>query len=443
MIRRILYFLAFVTVLAACSDDDSFGTSQALRLSFGTDTLQLDTVFCRVPSSTYTFWVYNHNEDGIRLQTVRLRKGNQTGFRVNVDGEYLDNSNGSIVNNLELRQKDSLLVFVELTPTENGKADPQLIEDEIVFSLESGVEQQVVLQAWTWDAQRLYSPIVTHDSLINSRVPIIIYGGLTVAEGATLSIHSTTIYFHDQAGLDVYGSLQTEQCLMRGDRLDHMFSYLPYDRVSGQWKGVRFYETSSNNHLKTTEIRNTVDAIICDSSALDATTVRLRMDSCIVHNCGGYGVKATNANISLDHCQITNTQADCLSLTGGICRISQCTLAQFYPFSAARGAALDFSNRLPLVNLYCEGSILTGYDEDVVMGDLSSDDNPAEYLFVNSLLRTPRVDTADSLRFINILWETQRDSVEGKHHFKLIDEENLIYDFHLDSISTAKGLGCY
>ena len=62
---------------------------------------------------------------------------------------------------------------------------------------------------------------------------------------------------------------------------------------------------------------------------------------------------------------------------------------------------------------------------------------------MQSLLRTPKVETADSVRFSDIIWESPKDSIQGARQFRLIDEENFIYDFHLDSLSTAKGLGCY
>ena len=89
------------------------------------------------------------------------------------------------------------------------------------------------------------------------------------------------------------------------------------------------------------------------------------------------------------------------------------------------------------------GSIVTGYADDVVMGVSRPDDSLTvfNYFFENSLLRTPVVD--DSIKFVNVRWETPDDSIQGKQHFVLIDEENLIYDFHLDSLSTAQGLGCY
>lgn len=449
MMKRIFFALATLALLAACEDDDSFSTSTSLRLTMASDTLSLDTVFSQVPSSTYAFWVYNRHDKGIRLTSVRLKHGNQTGFRVNVDGEYLDNTNGAQVNNIELRAKDSLLVFVELTAAESGSKQPQRLEEQLLFHLENGIEQQILLEAWTWDAKKLYSPVIDRDSTIQSDTPIIIYGGITVTEGAVLNLKGTSLFFHDGAGIDVYGSLKSNDCLLRGDRLDRMFDYLPYDRVSAQWKGIHFYGTSKDNTLIDTEIRNPIDALVCDSAMLDSTIVRLNLLRCIVHNCGGAGITATNANISLEDCQITNTQNDCLNVTGGITSIKNCTIGQFYPFDANRGAALRFSNRLPLICLSCEGSILTGYDDDVLMGELvqneQSTDNiqEANFWFSRSLLRTPKVETADSLRFSDIIWESKNDSIEGKKHFLLIDEKLLQYDFHLDSLSTAKGLGCY
>ena len=95
--------LLAVLSLAACSDDDSFSASPDHRLAFSADTVSLDTTFSRVPTTTRTFWVYNRSGDGLRCTSVRLRKGNQTGFRVNVDGMYLGQASGYQVGGVELR----------------------------------------------------------------------------------------------------------------------------------------------------------------------------------------------------------------------------------------------------------------------------------------------------------------------------------------------------
>ena len=452
----IIYHLSFCTKCAiillcvACSDNDSFTTSRGNLLTFSVDTVKMDTVFSNVGSSTYTFWVFNHSGDGIRLNSVRLRSGNQTGFRANVDGTYLDNSLGSVVNDLEVRKDDSIRVFVELTAPENRQLEPQPVEDDLVFALESGVEQRVHLQSCAWDAVKLTNLVVTNDTTIESRVPIILYGdGIRVDSGAVLTVRNTTLYFHDRAGISVYGTLLTDSVVMRGDRLDHMFDYLPYDRVSGQWQGLHFYPSSTGNELTLTEIRNAVDAVVCDSAAYDENQFRLILDRCIVHNSSGAGVLTHNANIGLYNCLVSNTMGDCVAVYGGRAELVYCTLAQFYPLSADRGAALRFTNsrdgeNCPLHALLCVNSLVTGYADDVVMGESVDSLVAFDYYFEHCLLRTPKVD--DTVSFSHIVWEEKvkqqgtPDSIfAAKQHFVNIDEKNLYYDFHLDSLSAARG----
>jgi len=446
--KRILCFLSLLLALLSCSDNDSFTTSTSARLTFSIDTVKMDTVFSGIGSSTYSFWVFNNSGDGIRIASVRLAKGNQTGFRANVDGSYLDNALGSIVNNLEVRKGDSIRVFVELTAAYNHQEAAQALEDALVFKLESGVEQSVSLRGVAWDALLLKDLTINSDTLIESTKPLVVYGGIKVQPNATLTLRKTKLYFHDQAGIDVYGKLLTDSVLMRGDRLDHMFDYLPYDRVSGQWKGIRFYASSFGNELLNTEVRNATNAVVCDSSAYGNTPDKLRlyMEKCVVHNSKGNGVETNNAFVGLVDCQLTNALGDCVAIYGGAAVINGCTLGQFYPFSASRGVALRFSNQkgnyhYPLEILQMSGSIVTGYADDEVMGDASDEDVLFDYDFENCLLRTPEVN--DTTRFSSIIWEKPTDEIQGKKHFVLIDEDNFIYDFHLDSLSTAKGLGCF
>jgi hypothetical protein len=450
MNRHFLFLLVVIVAgFWACSDDDEFTNSRSARLTFSRDSVIMDTVFSTIGSRTYDFWVFNHMKKGIRLQSVRLRQGNQTGFRVNVDGSYLDNTLGSVVTDLEVRKGDSIRVFVELTAPENGQSEPLQIDDDLVFLLESGEEQRVALRGFAWDAIPWRDVVIDRDSLVESQKPIVIYGGIRVNESVTLTLRNTIFYFHNNAGLDVYGTVKAENVTLRGDRLDHMFDYLPYDRVSGQWRGVRICSSSFGNRFVDSEIHSAEYGIICDSTEYVEGRQRLYMERSVIHNCKGPGLQAFNSSVGLLRCQFSNTLGDCLSVYGGVTVVEQCTLAQFYPFSADRGAALRFSNSYnacpyPLYAMQMKGSIVTGYADDVIMGESLAEDSLTafNYYFENSLLRTPVID-GDSIRFVDIRWETPEDSIQGKQQFRLIDEKNLIYDFHLDSLSTAKGLGSY
>lgn len=433
-------------VIFSCTDDDHFSSSAQFQLSFSTDTVKIDTVFSRVPSATKTFWVYNRSGEGIRCESVRLAQGNQTGFRVNVDGTYLGASQGYQVSNVEIRDKDSIRVFVELTSPVNNLDSPQPLADDLVFSLESGVQQKVRLTAWTWDAQMVNDWHVTADTTIATSKPIVVYGGITVEDNATLTIsEGTTLYFHENAGLNVYGRLLVDgsaekNVVFRGDRIDRMFDYLPYDRVSGQWQGIHFYEQSYGNIVNYADIHSAYNGVVCDSSAVDK--LKLQMFSSVVHNCQGYGLIATHSVVDLVNSQVSNTLNDCVALFGGVGRIWHCTLAQFYPYDANRGAALRFGNVngdkvYPLYDFNCVNSIVTGYADDVVMGEA---DTSAVYKFSfdHCLLRTPAID--DTVNIKEVIWEDPKDTVScGYKQFVNIDTDNLIYDFRLKQNSPAIG----
>jgi hypothetical protein len=448
-LQHILLLLMLAFVLASCNDDDTFSTSRSNLLMFSTDTVRLDTTFSRVPTHTKTFWVYNYSGDGIRCSNIRLASGNQTGFRVNVDGVYLGQASGYQVNDIEVRDKDSIRVFVELTSPMNQSDTPQLVEDDLVFTLESGVEQKVKLNAYSWDALLLQNLDIRKDTTINSKKPVVIQGGIKVEPEATLTIAAgTTLYFANGAGIDVYGRLicagtADAGVVLRGDRMDRMFDYLPYDRVSGQWQGIHLYESSYGNQFNYLDLHSSFNGIVCDSS--DVKREKLQLYNSTVHNCQGYGVKIVNSKVDVWNCQITNTLNDCLAVFGGDVQVRHCTLAQFYPFDSERGASLRFANMLdgiamPIVNLEVLNSIVTGYADDCLMG--MEADSTVNYRFDSDILRTPKVTTKDSVCFHQVRWEDPKDTIAGgEKMFRKIDADRQYYDFHLDSVAQARDAG--
>jgi hypothetical protein len=409
-------------LLASCSDNDSFSTDASHRLTFTCDTVRMDTLFAQVPSSTYSFWVHNQSGDGLRLRTVRLERAGQSGFRANVDGTFLN----PVVNDLEIRKGDSLRVFVEVTAAENTSSDPQLQEDNLLFTLESGVVQKVNLRTYSWNAEQWQNVDIITDCTIETSTPIVIYGGINVSEGATLTIKNTTLYFHDGAGINVSGALIAENVTMRGDRLDHMFSNLPYDRISGQWKGITVKPKADGCQFTDCVIRNAMDALHCDSTTVVLTNT-------IVHNSKGFGLWAHDSEVTISNSVLSNALNDCVALLGCQATIDHATLPQFYPLSANRGAALRFapSDKKP-IELLCTNTLATGYADNVVMDDVDED---SDYYFENCLLRTPEVEDTELVK--DVIWEKKDDDIQGTKHFLLVDGDNLIYDFRLKEESPA------
>ena len=357
--RRIpIFIILFLSVLlVGCSDNDKFSSDASAILEFSIDSLAMDSVFSQTSTRTYDFWVYNKGNSGVRIKDVHLIQPSKSGFRVNVDGQYVD----SVAYDFEVRKGDSIRVFVEMTAPVTQQDEPQRFEDLLVFSLENGREQPIKLSAYSWKAI-FYHDVweIKENTTIDERRPIVITKGIFINKGVTLTISHAQLYFHDGAGIEVDGTLVADSCLFRGDRLDKMFSYLPYDRISGQWKGIFFHTNSTANKLQDCEIRNSYSGISCDEK--------------------GTGLELNESMASIDSCRITNTLGDCLNMIGSLVTIDHTTLAQFYPFSADRGVALRFDSESVLI---CDNTLVTGYEEDVIMGDGSGFVFDTENLYYN------------------------------------------------------------
>ncbi len=417
MKRIPLLFLILSALFVGCSDNDKFSSDASAILDFSIDSLAMDTVFTKTSTRTYDFWVYNKGNSGIRINEVRLTRPSQSGFRVNVDGNYVD----SVAYDFEIRKGDSIRVFVELTAPITQRDTPQRIEDMLVFKLENGREQPLKLSAYSWKAIFIDEElIVDGDMTIDERQPIVVKKGIVVRKDATLTLSHAQLYFHDGAGIEVQGTIKADSCLFRGDRLDRMFSYLPYDRVSGQWKGIFIEQDSKDNVFQDCEIRSSYTGIAC---AQNASISLLR---CAIHNCKGTGLELNESTASVDSCRISNTLGDCLNVIGSVVKINHSTLAQFYPFSAARGVALRFDAES---NIVCDNTLVTGYEEDVIMGD------GVDYYFENCILRT--LDPGDSEEFVDVIWETPKSEIQGEKHFVTFDTDNLFYNFTIKEDSPA------
>lgn len=456
--KNIYYIIGVMAscLMASCVDDDSFSSSPSNLLSFSTDTVKLDTTFSKVPTVTKTMWVYNRSGDGIRCSAVRLEQGNQTGFRVNVDGTYLSPASGFKAQDVEIRKGDSIRVFVELTSAEQAADTPQLVADNLVFVLESGVQQKVNLKAYSWNAQLLRDVNVATDETWPraewGEKPIVIYGGLTVAENATLTLQAgAKLYFHENAGLDVHGTLKSQgtadrEVVLRGDRIDHMFDYLPYDRTPGQWQGIRLRATSHDNHLCHTDVHSAYDGVVVDSCRNEAISrlSKLYLDCSTIHNCQGYGLKVDSAAIvAIDNSQLSNCLGNCLYVEGArSVKVNNTTFAQFYPFDGNRGSAIGF--KAPVTDtLLVSNSLVTGYADDEIRWT-PVEGEPLRFGFDHSVLRTEKMQTSDSLRFTHVLYEQDAPDtlMVGEKHFTKFDTDNLIYDFHLAEKSAAIGWAC-
>lgn len=222
---------------------------------------------------------------------------------------------------------------------------------------------------------------------------------------------------------------------MRGDRIDRMFDYLPYDRTPGQWQGIRLREASADNELKYTDLHSAYHGIVVDSC--DLAIQKLLVENSTIHNCQGYGLAISYAKVQVYNTQISNTLNHCLYVEGGHVDVNNSTIAQFYPFDGNRRSAIGF--KAPIDTLDVRNSLVTGYGNDEVLWT-PVEEEPLKFCFDHCVLRTEKMMTEDSLRFTHVVYEDVKDTtMYGEKHFSVFDTENLIYDFHLSAKSAAIG----
>lgn len=437
--------------LFSCNDEEQFTTDSNALITFSKDTIAFDTVFTTIGSSTKSFQVYNNNDKGVRLSNIRLASGGESGFRVNVDGQY-----GTSFSNINILKKDSIFVFVEVTVNPQDEDSPVLITDSLMFTQENGKCKRVVLQAYGQDIIILKDVAITEDTSFEELRPYVIYDSLVVKENATLTIDpGVTLCFHSEATLNVHGTVKAvgtndEPITFRGDRTDKMFWYLPYDRLDGQWGGISLFEESTGNTFNHVDIHGGTWGIDCYYSGTEKT--KLTLLNSTVHNVKGSGITSVCNKILVANSQITNAKENCLTLLGGYYDFYYTTIAQFYPWSAEYGKALTFTNvydeyAYPLDALNFSNCIITGYEEDVVEGrryegkDDEGDNIAFNLTFNNCLVRTDTVGS--SQYFIDCIIENKDSEVIGEKNFKTIDTDNYIYDFQLDPLSPARKIGTY
>ncbi len=327
---RNLAYIMLLSLLAsffACSDDfDDYSISSNDILTFSLDTVRFDTILSTINTPYTTLKVYNKNSKSLLISSIGLRDGDQ-GFKINVDGQA-----GSYFQNIEIRSKDSIYIFIDALPSESGQNLPFFFEDHIEF-MTNGVGQEVVLEGSSQDVEIYQGKEITVNSILSNNKPYLIYDSLVIREGSTLSIQEgATLYMYNNAEIIVEGTLNIQGTPdsfvhIRGHRTDKM-NTIPYEYVPGQWGGIRFSATSYNNKIEYAHIRNGNYGMNFDPS--ETMNTKLEMNNVILTNFKGDLINAINCKIIANNCELSNARGTLLNLIGGDYTFAHCTVVNLY-----------------------------------------------------------------------------------------------------------------
>ncbi len=405
----LIYILFWVTALAGLGGciEDGYTTSHSDQPTFSVDTLQMGVIFTEEPSTTHRFIVYNRASKSLNISRVSLSGDNAGLFRLNVDG-----FSGREFSDVEIRANDSIFVFVAATLPANERAVPVEVTASLDF-LVNGVTSSVTVAAQGRDVRRIHAETITEDTRLTADKPYQIFDSLVVAPGATLTIDpGTELFFHDGAMMVVRGSLKAvgqaeKEITFSGDRTGNVAADISFDIMSRQWVGMFFTSTSRDNELSYAHVCNTWQGVTVDGTEATAP-VELTMVNSRLRNSGDLSLDVRHADIRAYGCEIAEAANGAVSLVGGKHVFNQCTLANYYLFTAIGGPILSFSHidaesddgsGKPYTSADITNTIIYGLGTDLSHGDLSGTDIHIRRCILKST-------GADDDNFIDCLWDT-------------------------------------
>ena len=466
----LLLLLSMIIVQFSCRSLDEPTTSSDAKLAFSLDTLTFDTVFTTVGSATRILKLYNTNNRPIIVSNIKLENGNDSRFRINVDGiSTLESSDNEIAAN------DSLYIFVEVTvnPDQDVSDSPFVIYENLLFET-NGNDQKVVLEAWGQNA--IYQPngsatgtggVVglgcTGSTTWTNEKPIVIFGivviqdcNLIIEAGTQIYVHgglqstfvpaenmvdSVRVFYNDGrlimgqgAKLTIEGTLE-DPVVFHGDRLEEDF-----DEVAGQWFGIILQDDSATGHsIDHAVIKNAVFGVAVDSSA------DLTIRNSQVFNASGNGVLAIHSDVTAENCLFYDNGSSAFrAVQGGKYRFDNCTLASY----GVDASALSLSD-VRCLDPFCFEAIgnANGLDATfrncIVFGSRSdelgltnlSDATPFNYDFKNCILRVSE-DALDIELYQDFL-------ADCENCFNATNDDVIFFDvsendYHLDTLSIAE-----
>ena len=394
--------------------------------------------------------VYNNNNENLKISSIRLQNGNQSQFAINVDGE-----SGYDFSDIEIYAKDSIYIFIRVTINPNDQNTPFFVEEKLLFET-NGNEQEVSLTAYGQNANYIiadqYIPgypkfKIIADSLQEvhwtSERPYVVYGYALINSYGTLVIEEgTQVHFHDGSGLWAYseGQLRVEgtaenPVVFQGDRLEYSYTDNP-----GQWDRIWLMEAREGfgHSINHAIIKNGFIGIQAQRFLKD-NRAPLMIDNTIIDNHTGMGIYANLYNIKAGNFIVSNCGNYAIALTGGGEYVfEQGTVANFWNQSTRTTPSLLFNNVYNnptdgfsyAYNFYFQmnNCIMYGNQDDEFDTDFYPGPDTT-YFFNSSLLKTKRQNSESFTNYTNCVFNRDPKFVNNQ------------YDFHLDTLSPAIGIG--
>ena len=442
-----LLSLSAAVFMSSCREEQ-ISYDSSLRLVLSVDTLPFDTVFTGYGTSTRCITLYNPNANALTIDSVRLSDGRF--FRANVDGE----ADSERWQELTIRGRDSAFIFIRAYIDPLGQDNPLIITDELRFHY-NGNTTTLRLSAIGQDVIALRKTDFASDQHLTAAKPYLIFDtlifrrNLTIDAGATLYMHSRAVIF--ALGDVTAEGTQAKPIIIRGSRTDRLFDSVPYAYASGQWDGFYMLHTGSEPRTYTFRYVDLLSGnigLFCQSENSTPPLPMLTVDGCRIHNMSVYGLVCLNTDATVVNTEVSNCASYGVYLQGGKHTLVHNTIAAYfgYPYTnlnihstqredVAAVYINNLSKQMAPMQSYLYNNIITGARTNclVLAAPL-----PEHYIgeFSGNYLRA---DTFHLPQFTANTYATDTDTVFVNNHY--LYKEYRYFDFHLDSLSPAIGIG--
>ncbi|NOQ27964.1 MAG: hypothetical protein GQ564_21585 [Bacteroidales bacterium] len=432
-LKYIIISVILFHVFYSCEKEEFYNSIDA-NLKFSSDTVLFDTIFTTVGSSTQMLKVKNPYNKIIKISSIGLAGGETSPFRLNIDGYA-----GVRLQDIELREKDSLYIFVEITIDPTNSNLPLVVKDSIIFSF-NDKEQDIKLIAFGQDVHKYGHEVIGSETWINDK-PYLIYDTLVVDVNSTLTIEPGAIlHFHKNSRLFVAGTIEANgtfdsPIVFQSDRLED-----EYENIPGQWDGIWLMSGSKNNVFNYAEIKNAIIGIQVDTFANEINPTLLISNSRI-ENMTSTAIYAQGSTIKAYNNIISNCGQFGVALTiGGSYEFYHCTIGNYWGFSARSTSSLLINNYYidingtmhtrPLTKALFGNCIIYGNKTSEVYIDLH-DNTELNYKFDHTLIKVDSdFSTSDPNHFENVITEYSPNFIDPYEG-----------NFELDTLSAAKDFG--
>lgn len=332
----ILLAISVVWIFASCNNRAPHDPADLLI--FSTDTVQFDTIFTGIGSTTKCLSIKNANSSkALNIDRIYVAKGSSSKYRLNIDGRATNN-----YQNYKLAPGDSLFIFVEVTIDPNR--DEMIEQDSIIFQV-NDKQQDVKLIAFGQDVTLLNGHMISNDTTWTPEKPVLIYNSAMVDNDITLTIlPGTKVYLHNNSSLFIKGTLKANgeignRIIITGDRLED-----GYSTIQGQWGaylqdeignttgiygGLHFAVGSKNNILNNTDITNALIGVQVDS-CVTPNIPTLKMKNSNIENSKIAGLYALGAYVEAENCVFANSGKYTVACwIGGRYIFKHCTMANY------------------------------------------------------------------------------------------------------------------